>query len=115
MAHLLLVAPSSDLSRSIEFALRAEGYDVISKPDVRSAAEGRTGSYDCAIVDHHALGRDREADAALFENAAPIILLANQAPHLLSPQAYRTLLKPFLGEALSDAVRGALGSAHATK
>lgn len=111
MPHILLVAPESDLRRSVEFALQAEGYDVTSRASI--GAHERP-AYDCTVVDHHALGGNAAAAARFCAIFAPVVLLANQAPHALSSRAFRTVLKPHLGAALTDAVRDALASRATT-
>jgi hypothetical protein len=70
--------------------------------------------FDCAVVDHHALGNDRAAAQAFLEAFAPSILLANK-PHELSAAAFRTVLKPHLGPALTAAIREAIETRKATK
>jgi hypothetical protein len=97
----------------LEFALRAEGYEVVPTGDIDAAGVAQR-HYDCTVIDHHALSTNIEAGAATCQALAPVILLANQAPHPLSPWAFRTLLKPLLGVALSDAVRDAVSAVGAT-
>ena len=113
LADLLLIATNSDLRQSLEFALRAEGHRVTCRSLAGAIAE-RGNRPDCAVIDHHAVGTDPATTTAFFRDFAPVILLANQVPHPLSPMAFRTVLKPFLGAALSDAVRDALGVRTAT-
>ena len=113
MPNVLLVAKTSDLRESLEFALRAEGYDETCRSSIGAAVERGTQP-DCTVVDHHALGSDVAATSRFFRDFAPVILLANEVQHPLSHLAHRTVLKPFLGAALSDAVREAIGLRTAT-
>lgn len=106
MPRILLVAPDSDLRKSLEFALQAEGYEVTSRASI--AARLQPGTYDCTVLDHHAIGNDRKAAASFCSIFAPVILLANEQPHALSPAAFNTLMKPLLGAALSEAIREAI-------
>jgi DNA-binding NtrC family response regulator len=105
--RLLIVAADSDLRRSLEFALRAEGYEVTSQSNA-SGARAVDRPYECTVVDHHAFAGSLEAGVAFCRAFVPVILLANQTQHPLSPWAFRTMLKPLLGAALSDAVRDAV-------
>jgi CheY-like chemotaxis protein len=106
MKRVLVIAADADLRRSVQFALEAEGYVVTCRASL--AAHELPQDFDCTVVDHHVLGSEQRA-AAFFQAFSPVILLANTAPHPLSPWATRTLLKPMLGPALSAAIRDALG------
>lgn len=112
MPRILLVAPDTDLRRSLEFALRAEGFDVTCRANI--GAREQPSGYGCTVLDHHAAGTDSAAAASFCKSFSPVILLANQQPHPLSPWAFRTVLKPLLGRALSDAVHDALGAREPT-
>ena len=107
LPQLLIVAKGSDLSRSLQFALRAEGFEVTSVEDVASAHK-LPSTYACTVADHHALGSDTAVAADFCQTFAPVVLLANETPHPLSPWTFRTVQKPLLGEALSQAVRAAV-------
>jgi hypothetical protein len=106
MPGILLVAPDSDLRKSLEFALRMEGYEVTSRASI--GAREQPGAYDCTVIDHHALGNNKNVAADFCRLFAPAILLTNHQDHPLSPWTFRTLLKPLLGAALIDAVRDAV-------
>lgn len=106
MTQILLVAPDSDLRKSVEFALQVEGYDVTSRASIAAREQPH---YDCTVVDHHALGNNRRRAADFCEIYEPVILLANHLPHELSPYAFRTVMKPLLGAALTDAIHDAIG------
>ncbi|HWA42992.1 MAG TPA: hypothetical protein VHA10_07260 [Hypericibacter adhaerens] len=112
MARILLIAPETELRRSLEFALAVEGHEVTSRASI--AAHERP-DYDCTVLDHHAAGTNLAAAGDFLLIHSPVILLANQATHPLSPWAFRTLLKPLLGASLTNAVHEALaGRASAT-
>jgi len=111
MPRILLVAPDSDLRKSVEFALQAEGYEVTSRASIGARERPH---YDCTIVDHHVLGNDPHAAADFCEIFEPVILLANQVPHALSPYAFRTVMKPLLGAPLTNAIHDAIDRRHAT-
>ena len=106
LPRILLVAPDSDLRRSVEFALSAEGCEIISRASI--GAREVPSDYDCTVLDHHAAGGDTVLAARFCRIFAPVVLLANQPIHPLSSDAFRTVVKPFLGAALTTAVRDAL-------
>ena len=104
-SHVLVIAPDSELSRSLRFALEVEGYEVTWRTNISS--KPMPGEYDCTVVDHHALGQDSAAAQRFARAFYPLVLLANK-PDPLSPFVFRTLLKPHLGAPLVDAVRDAI-------
>ena len=105
MSRILLVAPDSDLRRSLEFALAAEGHEVTWQAS--TATHELPSKFDCTVLDHHAVGKDLRGGVAFCEAFRPVILLANFVPHSLSPWVYSTVQKPLLGEALVAAIRDA--------
>lgn len=105
MARILIVAPESELRRSLEFALLAEGHEVTSRASI--AARERP-TYDCTVLDQHVIGTDRHLAAKFCSIFSPVILLSSQSSHPLSPAAFRTVLTPLLGPALIGAVNEAL-------
>jgi CheY-like chemotaxis protein len=113
MHRLLVVAPTPDLRRSLHFALEAEGYLVTSQASI--ASRQLPGDFDCTVIDHHALDGDIERARSFCELFSPIVLLANSPDHPAASYAFRTVLKPTLGGALTAAIRQAIqqGSAVA--
>ncbi len=103
--RILLIAPDSDLKRSLGFALEAEHFDVTWRASI--GARPTPGEYDCVVIDHHALGPDPRAAERFVQAFSPVILLTNGA-HELSPVVFRTILKPHLGAPLVAAVHDAL-------
>jgi hypothetical protein len=103
MDRILVIAQDADLRRSLQFALEAEGYAVTVSSSI--AVRDPPAEFACTVVDHHALGSNRGAAIAFLETFEPVILLANMSSHTLSPWAYRTVLKPLLGPALTTAIR----------
>jgi len=88
-SQVLIVAPDSELSHSLRFALEAEGFGVTWRTNISS--HPMPGEFACTIVDHHALGDDR-AEAQRFVRAfAPVVLLANSM-HPLSALVFRTVV-----------------------
>ncbi len=106
MPNILLIAAESDLRRSVEFALRADGHQVNCFASI--GAHVLPHGFDCTVIDHHAVGKDLTQGMAFCRAFAPTILLANGASHPLSAHAFRTVFKPTLGPALIAAVHDAV-------
>jgi hypothetical protein len=110
MSTLLIVAPTAALTASIRFVLEAEDYDVTATTSLANAGQVAV-RFDCTIVDHHVLPPGEDEDAVKFLKAhQPVVLLANNMLHPSAKWSYRTLTKPLLGAALSQAVREAVAS-----
>lgn len=112
MAHVLLIVPESDLRKSLDFALNADGHTITW----RSSLDGEPirAQFDCTILDHHAVGPNLRQGEVFCKAFWPVILLANSPQHELSDVAFRTVLKPMLGPALSAAMNDALLARQAT-
>lgn len=106
---LLIVAPAADLVASLRFVLEAESYAVTTAHSL-AEADAAIGEFDCTILDHHLLPGSVAEETSFIRRHRPVVLLANELPHALSDQTFRTLTKPLLGAALSDAVREAIAS-----
>jgi CheY-like chemotaxis protein len=111
MAHVLLVVPDSDLRRSLDFALRADGHTVTWRDGLDGAPVA--ARFDCTILDDLAVGQNPKQGESFCRTLHPVILLADAPDHELSAVAFRTVLKPLLGPALSAALGDAL-AAHLT-
>lgn len=107
MAHILVLAPSEELRKSLQFALEAEGHKVTSRDGFHDPS-GLPEDADCAVLDHHAAQGHMSFAADFVERYAPVILLANTSTHPLSPHSFRTVTKPFLGPFLSQAIGSAV-------
>jgi CheY-like chemotaxis protein len=112
MHRILVIAPDLDLRRSLQFALEAEGYSVTWRTSI-AAMTALPRDFDCTVVDHHALGKDNSVAQTFLRAFQPAILLANTT-HELSTDAFRTVLKPHLGAALTLAIRDAVDTREAT-
>jgi len=106
MAHILLVVADSDLRRSLDFALRAEGHAVTWRSNLEESPIPI--DFDCTVLDHHAVGTNVRQGQIFCRAFWPVILLANTEHHPLSGLAFRTVLKPMLGPVLSAAIGDAL-------
>jgi len=108
MARILIIAPDSELRKSMEFALSVEGHEITTRASI--GAHERPG-YDCTIVDQHGIGTNVSAAVSFCTIFEPVVLLTSQLPHPLSPIVHATLLKPLLGAALVAAVNASIGAA----
>lgn len=113
MAHLLVVAPSPTFRNSLRFALEAEGYDVTAAASLHQVDRG-SSAFDCAVIDHHALDDAGSESGRILAQFEPVVFLANSAAHPLAASSFRTVTKPTLGPALSDAVRAAIAARRST-
>ena len=109
MSALLVVAPSSALVASLRFVFEAESHDVTAATSLAEASK-IPGHFDCTVLDHHVLGQGGEEAIAFVKSHWPVVLLANNVLHPLANWSFRTLAKPLLGAALSQAVRDAVAS-----
>lgn len=114
MIRLLVIAPSPTFRNSLRFALEAEGYNVTAVAAIGDVDRSRR-DFACTVLDHHGIGGDAEDARAFMRSFAPVVLLANTAAHLVAPLSFRTLTKPSLGPALSEAVRAAVASREGAK
>ena len=106
MAHVLIVAPSGELRRSLQFVLEAEGHLATT----RDGFEDPLGlpDADCTVLDHHAANGHLEAATDFVQHHGPVILLSNAPAHPLAAHCFRTVTKPFLGPFLSQALSQAI-------
>lgn len=107
MVDILVVAPSPTFRNSLRFALEAEGYGVTAVAWM-DQVDQPASSFACTVLDHHGLRSNGPEDRRLLEQFEPIVLLANTPTHPMAAFSFRTLTKPTLGPALSDAVRSAI-------
>lgn len=113
MANVLLIVPDSDLCKSLDFALRADGHDV----EWRSNLDGAPipAQFECTILDHDAIGSNLRQGRVFCRVFWPVILLADTSDHELSTLAFQTVLKPMLGPALSAATTEAVRAHRAVQ
>lgn len=113
MVHLLVVAPSPTFRNSLRFALEAEGYDVTAAASMHEVDQPGS-SFDCTVLDHHALDDAGAESRRILTEFEPVVFLANSPAHPMASLSFRTLTKPTLGPALSDAVRSAIAARSST-
>lgn len=110
-----VVAPDGVFRRSIEFALKAEGWTVEAHDTVQSAcvSPGKD-RYECAVVDDVALRPPGEAWSHLEQLRRPVVVLSDrpQAAQVFFPVS--TIVgKPLLGKKLVEAVAATLADHQA--
>lgn len=107
--RIMVIAPHADFRRSLAFALETEGYVVTSFAALPGAEAAR--GYDCVVLDHKAVkDHDRLDVLAFCHGAGPIVLLAGRPQAWLVGAVFRLVPAPIIGEALSGAVKAAIGS-----
>lgn len=108
MAHgrILVIAPNSDLRRSMAFALEAEGYVVTTHATIPGNDSSR--GYDCVVLDHKAAAGAREAALLFCRSSFPVLLLAGAPLPWLSAEVFGVVPTPLSGDALSEAVLSAV-------
>ena len=107
-ARLLLVAPDTDLRRSLAFALGTEGFAVTIRDVPPPRAWLAANRFGCTIVDQKALtGPDYETIAFCIK-AHPVVLLANKPHPWLVEWVAEIVDLPLAGNAVSSAVRHAM-------
>lgn len=107
--HLLLVAPDSELRRSLVFALSTDGYilNVLDEPPALSwFAMNR---FDCTIVDQKVFDASEQDSLEFCDTAQPVVLLASHAPEYLADHVAEIELLPLGVGSVNAAVRRALG------
>lgn len=105
---VLVVAPDVEFSRSLEFALEAEGYAVTVKPDMEAALLLRDARFDCTVLDQAAAAGPATDVVHFCAMARPVILLSDTSLPWLSNWVTGVVEKPMLGQALATAVRHAV-------
>jgi DNA-binding NtrC family response regulator len=104
--RILVIAPNSDLRRSLAFALEAEGYVVTTHASIPGSDSSR--GYDCVVLDHKAAAGARDAVLSFCRSSHPVLLLAGTPQSWLSSEVFNVVPTPLSGDALSAAVRSAV-------
>ena len=76
MPKILVIAPNAGFRSSLQFALEAEGYSVVSRESLNDP-QGIPDDVACTVLDHHAAQGHLPAAITLAEAMSPVILLAN--------------------------------------
>jgi hypothetical protein len=105
--RLLLVAPPTDLARSLAFALGAEGYEVTVRDTPPSRAWLTANRFDCTVADQRVfMGETYEAIAFCIK-AHPVVLIAAHPHPWLIDWVAETVDLPLAEGAVTSAVRRA--------
>ena len=94
--------------RSIEFALDADGFDVVSHRSLRAVLDLPGAAAACVVVDENALGERARDIEALEQFGRPVILLVDRMRVAPKLERLKVLKKPLLGRLLIETVQGAL-------
>lgn len=110
-ARLLLVAPDTDLRRSLAFALEADGFAVTIRDTPPARSWLVSNRFDCTIVDQKALtGPDYEAIAFCIK-AYPVVLMAERPHAWLADWVFDILNLPLASGEVAEAVNRAMRAA----
>lgn len=102
---VLVVVPDPELRRSVEFALEAEGYGVVSHALLASALDAVGAAVAaCVIVDENAIANRNGAGSGLEGIAGAVILLVDRLRTVPDATGIRVLTKPLLGRRLVETV-----------
>lgn len=106
--HVLVIAPSPDLRRSLAFALETEGYEVAEGTEVTRVEDTR--EFDAIVLDHKA-AQGPQADVIAFcRRTGPVVLLSYDAQSWLSSSVFRIVPTPLIDTSLSIAVADAVSA-----
>jgi hypothetical protein len=100
--QIVLIVPDGVLSRSLAFALEADGYHVCAFGSWQSASEKLPTAL-CVITDQEAFRNGKEARPDFDAYAARMILLTEDAA-VAAPAQMQVLVKPLNGADVLSAV-----------
>ena len=96
----------------LSFLLEEESYRVTTASSIAEAML-LTEHFACTVLDHHAVRDAEPADIAAFtQRHRPVVTLTNGLEGAGTSGSFRVVTKPFLGPALSQAVRDAVTLGH---
>jgi DNA-binding NtrC family response regulator len=106
--RLLLVAPDTDLRRSLAFALEVEGFSLAVRDTPPSRAWLQANRFDCTIIDQKALTGEHYEAIALCIKAHPVVLLASKPHPWLVEWVAEVVDLPLAENAVTTAIRRAM-------
>ena len=106
--RLLLVAPDTDLRRSLAFALEVEGFAVTIRDTPPSRSWLQTNRFDCTVVDQKALTGEQYEAIAFCIKAHPVVLLSNKPHPWLAEWVAEIVDLPLSENAVNTAIRQAM-------
>lgn len=110
---ILVVAPNEQLRRSIEFALEAEGFEVVSHALLAGALASSSKLPSCIIIDEEAVAHPPSFWEELASLPGPVVLLVDKLRTGPESAGMAVLHKPLLGRTLTDTVAGAVAANRA--
>jgi DNA-binding response OmpR family regulator len=106
--RLLLVAPDTDLRRSLVFSLETEDYALTVRDTPPSRDWLARHRPDCTILDQKALSGPQYEAIAFCIKAHPVVLLAAQPHDWLVQWVVEAVQLPLAGTDVTAAIRHAL-------
>src|SRR6218665_3790388 len=102
--RLLLVAPETDLRRSLVFALETEGFAVTVRDAPPSRAWLAQNRFDCTIIDQKAFVGEAYENIAFCIKAYPVVLMAARPHAWLVDWVSETIDFPLAENAVTSAI-----------
>ncbi len=106
-SRLLLVAPETDLRKSLLFALEAEGFEVTLRDAPPTHGWLAKNRFDCTILDQKALVGEPYEAIAFCIKAHPVVLLAARPHPWLLEWVAGSVELPLSGHDIIAAIRAA--------
>jgi hypothetical protein len=108
--RVLLVAPDTDLRRSLVFALETDGFAVVVRDSPPTRAWLASNRFDCTILDQKALAGPDYEDIAFCIKAHPVVLVSAKPHPWLVEWVAEVVDMPIAAGAVSAAIEHATGA-----
>lgn len=106
---ILVAAPDESFRHSLAFALESDDFRVCAYPYAADAfASHQSHDAACAVIDDDAVSDWDQVEEQFSRFAKPVILLMGQFRIVPEIPSIRSLMKPYLGAPLIEAVRSAI-------
>jgi hypothetical protein len=105
--RLLLVAPDTDLRRSLVFALETDGFTVVVCDAPPARAWLISNRFDCTVVDQKALVGPEYESIAFCIKARPVVLVAAKPQPWLVEWVAEVVQMPIAAGAVTMAIKHA--------
>jgi len=106
--RLLLVAPDTELRRSVAYILEVEGYSLTVRDAPPSRAWLQVNRFECTIVDQKAFTGEQYEAIAFCIKAHPVVLLTNKPFPWLVEWVAEVVDLPLAENAMNSAIRHAM-------
>lgn len=106
--RLLVVAPDTDLRRSLVFALETEGFSIVARETLPARSWLVSNRFDCSVIDQKALSGEPYESIAFCIKAHPVVLLAGRPHPWLVQWVAEIVDLPLAGNDVGAAVRQAM-------